>query len=441
MRIGIDASRAFVDNPTGTERYSYEVITRLLKLPEAKKHTWILYVRPQFLISNFKFLNNDQMFKCPNVQIREIPLSRLWTQVGLAARTWVDDLDVLWVPAHTLPVLRKPGIRTVVTVHGLEYEWLPEYENWLQRWYLPLSTKYAVMSASRIIAVSEFTKRQLVERLGADERKIAVIHEGVTRQRLETSVQRLVKGKYLLFVGTIQPRKNLVRLIEAFSRLDARRYTLNAPLTVAVQGFGNVGFNMAKFLHEQGFKVVAVSDSKGGIYVPEGLNPELTLQCKQKNGPPAGGLVGCYCVGTVCDLKKGKTISNPELLELPVDILVPAALENQITARNAGRIGAKLILEMANGPITPDADAILFKRGIGVIPDVLANSGGVTVSYFEWYQNLKNLHWSKEQVNKKLKKYMDKAFDGVWKTREKYKTDMRTAAFLFALEKIIKKVS
>ena len=226
MRIGIDASRAFVDNPTGTERYSYEVITRLLKLPEAKKHTWILYVRPQFLISNFKFLNNDQMFKCPNVQIREIPLSRLWTQVGLAARTWVDDLDVLWVPAHTLPVLRKLGIRTVVTVHGLEYEWLPEYENWLQRWYLPLSTKYAVMSASRIIAVSEFTKRQLVERLGADERKIAVIHEGVTRQRLETSVQRLVKGKYLLFVGTIQPRKNLVRLIEAFSRLDARRYTL-----------------------------------------------------------------------------------------------------------------------------------------------------------------------------------------------------------------------
>ena len=215
----------------------------------------------------------------------------------------------------------------------------------------------------------------------------------------------------------------------------------SSKLTVAVQGFGNVGFNMAKFLHEQGFKVVAVSDSKGGIYVPEGLNPELTLQCKQKNGPPAGGLVGCYCVGTVCDLKKGKTISNPELLELPVDILVPAALENQITARNAGRIGAKLILEMANGPITPDADAILFKRGIGVIPDVLANSGGVTVSYFEWYQNLKNLHWSKEQVNKKLKKYMDKAFDGVWKTREKYKTDMRTAAFLFALEKIIKKVS
>ena len=248
-------------------------------------------------------------------------------------------------------------------------------------------------------------------------------------------------GLFVLLAALVKLGSSGQGLGSSNKNLNARRYTLNAPLTVAVQGFGNVGFNMAKFLHEQGFKVVAVSDSKGGIYVPEGLNPELTLQCKQKNGPPAGGLVGCYCVGTVCDLKKGKTISNPELLELPVDILVPAALENQITARNAGRIGAKLILEMANGPITPDADAILFKRGIGVIPDVLANSGGVTVSYFEWYQNLKNLHWSKEQVNKKLKKYMDKAFDGVWKTREKYKTDMRTAAFLFALEKIIKKVS
>ncbi|KKS51094.1 MAG: Glutamate dehydrogenase [Candidatus Gottesmanbacteria bacterium GW2011_GWA1_42_26] len=213
-------------------------------------------------------------------------------------------------------------------------------------------------------------------------------------------------GLFVLLAALVKLGSSGQGLGSSNKNLNARRYTLNAPLTVAVQGFGNVGFNMAKFLHEQGFKVVAVSDSKGGIYVPEGLNPELTLQCKQKNGPP-----------------------------------VPAALENQITARNAGRIGAKLILEMANGPITPDADAILFKRGIGVIPDVLANSGGVTVSYFEWYQNLKNLHWSKEQVNKKLKKYMDKAFDGVWKTREKYKTDMRTAAFLFALEKIIKKVS
>ena len=153
MRIGIDASRAFGRDRTGTENYSYEIITRMLKLPQAKKHTWILYTK------------------------ENIKLPYLWTQVGLAYKTWTDNLDVLWVPAHTLPVLARPGLAKVVTIHGIEYEWLPAYENWLQRWYLPLSTQYAVMSASRIIAVSQFTKKQLVERLGADPKKITVIHE------------------------------------------------------------------------------------------------------------------------------------------------------------------------------------------------------------------------------------------------------------------------
>src|SRR3989344_611800 len=209
MRSGIDASRAFVKNPTGTERYSYEVITRILKLPEAKKHTWILYTK------------------------ENIKLPYLWTQVGLAYRTWVDRLDVLWVPAHTLPVLRKPGIKTVGTIHGIEYEWLPAYENWLQRWYLPLSTRYAVFGADKVIAVSEFTKRQLVEQLGADPGKIDVIYEGVTTSPL-TPLLNLGEGnqrgevlkkyglkprEYLMFIGTIQPRKNLERLIEAFRKL------------------------------------------------------------------------------------------------------------------------------------------------------------------------------------------------------------------------------
>ncbi len=220
-------------------------------------------------------------------------------------------------------------------------------------------------------------------------------------------------------------------------------YTLNPKLTVAVQGFGNVGFNMAKFLDEShlrqgfggqaGFKVIAVSDSQGGIYVPEGLNPQSTLECKQKNGY----LAGCYCVGSVCDLNKGKAITNAELLELPVDILIPAALENQITAANAHKIKAKLILEMANGPVTPEADEILCKRGISVIPDVLANSGGVTVSYFEWLQNVQGKHWTKEQVNKKLKTYMEKALHHVWEAKEKFNVDLRKAAFLYALERII----
>lgn len=206
-------------------------------------------------------------------------------------------------------------------------------------------------------------------------------------------------------------------------------------LTAAVQGFGNVGFYIAKFLDEVGIKVVATSDSKGAIYVPEGINPDLTMECKKQNGY----LAGCYCVGTVCDLKKGKMLPSEALLELPVDILVPAALENQLTASNASKIKAKVILEMANGPTTPEADEILHKRGITVIPDVLANSGGVTVSYFEWLQNLENKHWTKEEVFSKLKAKMNEAVEDVWKARGEYETDLRNAAFLAALERILAK--
>lgn len=204
-------------------------------------------------------------------------------------------------------------------------------------------------------------------------------------------------------------------------------------LTVAVQGFGNVGYNVAKFLFESGFKVVAVSDSRGGIYVPDGVNPMLTLECKKKNGY----LAGCYCSGSVCDLNKGKTVTNDELLELPVDILVPAALEDVLTKKNAGKVKAKVILEMANGPTTPEADEIFFKNGVTVVPDVLSNSGGVTVSAFEWEQNLKAKHWTKEEVNKKLKKKMETASNTVWDTAQKLKIDLRTAAFVVALERIL----
>ncbi|MBI5614380.1 Glu/Leu/Phe/Val dehydrogenase [Candidatus Gottesmanbacteria bacterium] len=213
--------------------------------------------------------------------------------------------------------------------------------------------------------------------------------------------------------------------------LDIRR-----PLTVAVQGFGNVGYNMVKFLVEQGFIVVAVSDSQGGIYVPEGVNPMLTMECKKKNGY----LAGCYCSGSVCDLKKGRPITNDELLELPVDILIPSALEGVLTTKNAGRVKAKVILEMANGPTTPEADAILFKNGITVIPDVLSNSGGVTVSTFEWEQNLKGEHWTKDVVNMKLKKTMQKASDAVYDTAKKYKTTLRNGAFILAIERIAEEV-
>lgn len=212
-----------------------------------------------------------------------------------------------------------------------------------------------------------------------------------------------------------------------------KKLGLKGKLTVAVQGFGNVGYNMAKFLDRAGFKIVAVADSKGAIHVPDGVNPALTLECKQKNGY----LAGCYCSGSVCDLNKGRPISNEALLELPVDILVPAALENAITRDNAPRIKAKVILEMANGPTTPEADAILYKKGIPVIPDVLANSGGVTVSAFEWEQNLKGQKWSKSEVNKKLKIKMERAAVAVWEASRVHKTSLRTAAFVVATTRIL----
>ncbi|MFZ5845010.1 MAG: Glu/Leu/Phe/Val family dehydrogenase [Patescibacteria group bacterium] len=207
----------------------------------------------------------------------------------------------------------------------------------------------------------------------------------------------------------------------------------SSKLTAAVQGFGNVGFNITKFLTQAGFKVVAVSDSGGGIHVPEGINPELTLACKRKNGY----LAGCYCSGSVCDLNKGKPITNGELLELPVDILVPAALENVITQENASRIKAKVILEMANGPTTLEADTLLYKAGIPVIPDILSNSGGVTVSAFEWEQNLQGQHWTKDEVNRKLKKKMEAAAVAIWDASQRLDTDLRTAAFVVALERIL----
>ncbi|OGM89741.1 hypothetical protein A2108_01360 [Candidatus Wolfebacteria bacterium GWA1_42_9] len=210
------------------------------------------------------------------------------------------------------------------------------------------------------------------------------------------------------------------------------KISLKFPLTAAVQGFGNVGFNTAKILHQTGFKVVAVSDIRGGIYFKEGLNPERVKECQLEKGT----LAGCYCSGSVCQTTGGQVINNQEILEMDVDILVPAAIENIITQENASKIKAKVILEMANGPTAPEADPILKEKNILVIPDVLANSGGVTVSYFEWQQNLANERWTKEQVFEKLTQYMNSAATQVWQTAQDFNTSLRIAAFIIALKRI-----
>jgi len=194
------------------------------------------------------------------------------------------------------------------------------------------------------------------------------------------------------------------------------------PLTVAIQGFGNVGYNLAKFLYQKGYKLVALSDSKGGIYSQEGFNSEIVMEWKKKNGTIVG--------------YSRQNISNEELLELDVDILVPAALENVINKKNADKVKAKIILEMANNPLTEEADEILNKKGVIIIPDILANSGGVTVSYFEMIQNLNNEKWSKEKVFEELEKHLSKAFDEVWQIKEKLNIDLRKASFIVALRRL-----
>lgn len=197
--------------------------------------------------------------------------------------------------------------------------------------------------------------------------------------------------------------------------------------TVAVQGMGNVGSVSARLLYEQGAKVVAVSDVSGGIYKAEGLNIPAICQYLSKRG---NLLSGYEEVGLT-------RINNEELLTSDVTVLIPAALENQIDAQNAGRIRAKVIVEGANGPTTIEADDILEKNGVVLVPDILANAGGVVVSYFEWVQNLQALEWEEQDVNDKLAKNMRKAFDSVYAIAEKKKTTLRMGAYLIALKRVV----
>ena len=194
----------------------------------------------------------------------------------------------------------------------------------------------------------------------------------------------------------------------------------NEKLSVAVQGFGNVGYYFAKLATEVGFKVVAISDSRSGVYDKNGIDLDKALKNKKEKGTVA------YT----------KAISNEELLELDVDVLVPAALENMVNDKNMAKIKAEIIVEMANGPLTQEAYEYLAKKGKIIVPDVLANSGGVTVSYLEWVQGKAGFYWSEKEVNDKLKVMMEKAFEAIWKKSLEKKMPMKQAAFEVALERI-----
>jgi len=239
------------------------------------------------------------------------------------------------------------------------------------------------------------------------------------------SVPSIVTGKPILIGGSEGREEATSRGVMYTSREAAKALGMDLKgATIATQGYGNVGFNAARlFFEECGSKIIAVSDSKGGIYDENGLDPYKVLEHKKSSG-------------TVVGYPNSKKISNEELLELKCDVLVPSALENVITSKNAANVKAKIVSEGANGPTTPEADAILHKNGIMVIPDILANAGGVVVSYFEWVQDLHRYFWTREEVNKRLEEIMVKSFAVVYNVYKKEKVNMRTAAYMVAINKV-----
>lgn len=195
--------------------------------------------------------------------------------------------------------------------------------------------------------------------------------------------------------------------------------------TVAVQGYGNAGFYAAKLAKEMfGCKIVAVCDSKGGVYNKKGLDPKKAFDCKEESG-------------TVCKLADVEQCSNEDVLTMDVDILIPAAIENVITGKNAAKIKAKIVAELANGPTSPEADDTLYKNGVHIIPDFLCNAGGVTVSYFEMVQNAYMYYWDEAEVYEKLDKRISKAYHSVLDTSRQYKINMRQAAYVLAVKRVV----
>jgi glutamate dehydrogenase (NAD(P)+) len=235
----------------------------------------------------------------------------------------------------------------------------------------------------------------------------------------------VVTGKPIVLGGSQGRLEATGRGVMVSARSAMGKLKMNpGKATAAVQGFGNVGSISAKLLEEQGVTIVAISDVSGAYYNKEGIDIVNAIKYVEKNG------------GTLEGFSDGDKITNDALLELDVDVLVPAALEDQITAENADRIKAKLIVEGANGPTSYGADKILNDKGIMVIPDILANAGGVSVSYFEWVQNRLGYFWTEERVNRRADRIMKQAFETVYKASRKYKVDMRIAAYIVAIDKV-----
>jgi len=242
------------------------------------------------------------------------------------------------------------------------------------------------------------------------------------------NVPAVITGKPIEVFGS--KGRNIATSLGGKYVLDEIVESLNMkkPLDVVIQGMGNVGGGMFQLLSEdKNYRVIAISDSKGGIYDENGLDVNVKKIFEHKKE-----------VGSVINFDGYETITNKELLELDTDVLIPAALENQLTKENADEIKTSVVLELANGPTTPEACEILKEKNVTVVPDILANAGGVTVSYFEWVQNTQNYYWDEEEVEKKLKKVMVQVLNDVYQKKEEYKTDMRTATYALAVNRVVK---
>ena len=238
------------------------------------------------------------------------------------------------------------------------------------------------------------------------------------------SVPAVTTGKPLEVGGSMGRFEATGRSCMISTLLSAKHLGINSEeSTVVVQGFGNVGVAAAKLLAREGFRIIGMSDSKSGVYNPKGLDLEGLMTQKKETG-------------SIIGFKNAETITNAELLELRCDILIPAAIEHQLVKANASSVKAKVVIEGANGPTTPEADGILADNGIFIVPDVLANTGGVIVSYLEWVQGLQFLFWDEVEVNDHLQKILTKAFAEVLQTSQQEKTDMRTAAYMIALHRL-----
>jgi len=239
----------------------------------------------------------------------------------------------------------------------------------------------------------------------------------------------VITGKPLAIGGSLGRTEATGRGLAYTVREAAKKRNIDMKqATFVVQGFGNAGQFASKLVEEQGAKMIAASDSQGAIINTNGMSVEELMKFKTETGSIVG-------------FEDAKSITNDELLETECTLLIPAALENQITQNNVDKIKTQIIAEAANGPTTPEADDILYKKNILVIPDVLANGGGVTVSYFEWLQNLRREYWTEEEVNNRLDMNITKSFFDVYDTHEKYKVDMRKAATLLAVQRVVEAIN